>query len=263
MLQTVLTASEQTFCSFGHYYFEFVSTVRCPGEDFGIRISYFRRRGCMKFVELTIKVPLPAPIVRIAMFFFLLYRRLRYGYPFRRIKLTRGKYAIVDPDDFERLNRYKWQCTNLGYARRTASRMCDKRRKRVAIQMHNVVCTTPQGMTVDHINRNRLDNRKANLRAVTLEQNNWNRKYVKKRAKTRYTGIYWNSQMKKWQVRLMIKGRSRSFGYYADEVEAAKVYDKVVKEYRGEYAVLNFPEKRGKKRAVVLPPRTQRSPRNK
>ncbi len=201
----------------------------------------------MKFVELTIKVPLPAPIERAGLALVLFYRKLRYGYSFRRIKLTRRKYAIVDVDDFERVNQYKWHCTSFGYARRTASKRSEKGRKRVAIWMHNVVRPVPEGMTVDHINRSRLDNRTANLRGVTREQNTWNRKFVKKGSKTRYTGIHWNKKVKKWNVRLRIEGRRKSFGYYADEVEAASAYDAVAKKYRREYAVLNFPEKRAKK----------------
>lgn len=206
-----------------------------------------RCRGVMNFVEVTIKVPVPAPIGRAGLALVLLYRRLRYGYSFRRIELTRGKYAILDPEDFESLNQYRWHCTNFGYARRTGSKRSEKGRKRVAIGMHNVVFPVPEGMTVDHINRNRLDNRKANLRAATREENTWNRKFVKKGSKTRYTGIHWNKKVKKWNVRLRVEGRRKSFGYYADEVEAAKVYDRVARKYRREYAVLNFPEKRAKK----------------
>lgn len=142
----------------------------------------------------------------------------------------------------------------------------DGKRKRVVVWMHNVICSAPEGMVVDHINRNKLDNRKANLRAVTVQQNVWNRKIVKKGRRTRYTGIYWNKEAGKWNVRLRVNGRRKSFGYYADEVEAAKAYDAAVKEHRGEYAVLNFPEKRGNKRAaakrIIEPRRSRRKTRN-
>lgn len=227
-----------------------LSGVLAGGFEVGsCPLTYVRGsvRPGMKFLEVTIKVPVPAPIERAGLALILLYRKLRYGYSFRRIKLTRGKYAIVDVDDFERVNQYRWHCTNFGYARRTASKMSEKGRKRVAICMHNVVCPVPEGMTVDHIDRNRVDNRKANLRAVTRRQNTWNRKFVKKGSKTRYTGIHWNKKVKKWNVRLRIEGRRQSFGYYADEVEAAKAYDRAAKKCRREYAVLNFPEKPAKR----------------
>lgn len=201
----------------------------------------------MKFFEVTIKVPVPARIERAGLALILLYRKLRYGYPFRRIKLTRGKYALVDPEDFERLNRYKWHCSQSNYAKRATRSQSGKGRKQVEIFMHKVVCPPPEGMIADHINRNRLDNRKANLRPATWTQNAWNRSSVRKTRKTRHKGIRYYKDTKKWQVRLMINGRRVSFGCYDDEEEAAKAYDVVAKKYRGEYAVLNFPEKQAKK----------------
>ncbi|MBL7153093.1 MAG: HNH endonuclease [Phycisphaerae bacterium] len=196
----------------------------------------------MNVVEVTITVPVPVAIARIGLFFFLLYRRVRYGYRFRRIKLTRGKYAIVDAEDFKELNQYKWHCTHEGYVKRAARNESGKGRKQVQIYMHRVVCPAAKGMMVDHINRNALDNRKANLRAATQKQNVWNRKFVRKGGKTRFNGIRWDKNRQRWQVRLTIDGRRESFGYYGGEVEAAKAYDGIAKKYRGEYAYINFPK---------------------
>ena len=201
----------------------------------------------MKFVELIIKVPVPAPIERAGLALILLYRKLRYGYSFRRIRLTRGKYAIVDPEDFVRLNQYRWYCSQSNYAVRATSKKSGKGPKQVEIFMHKIVCPPPKGMISDHINRNRLDNRKANLRPATWTQNAWNRISVRKTGKTRYNGIRYYKDTKKWQVRLMINGCRLSLGCYADEQEAAKAYDLAARKYRREYAVLNFPEKRAKK----------------
>jgi len=101
-------------------------------------------------------------------FFVLLYRRLRYGYPFRRIHLTKGKFAIVDPDDFDRLNIYKWHASKNAstfYAKRN---LYPKRKgKPGSIPMHRQIMNAPREMLVDHINYNGLDNRKANLRLAT------------------------------------------------------------------------------------------------
>ena len=192
-------------------------------------------------VNICFSLSVPTVLVRIAVWIVLAYRRVRYGYSFRRIKLTRGKYAIVDADDFERLNQYKWHWAHPGYAKRLVSDRSGIRRRQVGVYMHRMVRTAPDGMVVDHINREKLDNRKANLRVATRRQNGWNRKFKRKGGKTHYNGIRWDRNKQTWQVRLTINGRRESFGYYADEEAAAKAYDRIAKKHRGEYAVLNFP----------------------
>lgn len=191
---------------------------------------------------MTIKLPLPRLVERIGVFFVLLYRRLRYGYPFRRIKLTRGKYALVDPEDFERLNQYNWYSTHDGYAKRTVPKKLAKGKQQYAL-MHRELCPVPEGLIVDHINRNPGDNRKANLRPATRQQNCWNVNYKNRPGNSRYIGVSFNKQSGKWRVHMSIDRCFRTIGYYDDEVEAAKKYDEMAKKYRGEFAVLNFPEK--------------------
>jgi len=193
-------------------------------------------------VNISVSLSVPTILVRIPVWIVLLYRRLRYGYSFRLIKLTRGKYAKVDQDDFERLNRYKWNVLSsrgTHYARRTAF----KNGKRFDVYMHRVVCHAPPGMVVDHINRDALDNRKTNLRPATKKQNTWNRDHGKKTATSTYKGVFWDKQRKKWQARLHHNGRSLYLGLFTDEIQAAKAYDREAKKYRGEYAFLNFPKK--------------------
>ncbi len=194
-------------------------------------------------LEICFSLPVPTILIRIAVWIVLGYRRVRYGYTFRRIKLTQGKYTIVNVEDFEQLNQYKWHYSLCDYAKRTVYKTDDKGRKQVDIYMHKTVCPAPEGMIVDHINRNKLDNRSVNLRPATRKQNSWNRKFKKENKKTRYNGISWRKDMGKWRVRLTVNGRRESFGYYANETEAAKAYDRVAKKYRGEYACLNFPKK--------------------
>jgi len=174
----------------------------------------------------------------------LLYRRLRYGYTFRRIPLTQGKYAILDPEDFERLNKHKWHINsgrNTCYAVRTAF----KDGKRIHTKMHRVIINPPGHLVVDHINRNGLDNRKANLRAVTCAQNNINKRSIKrKNSPSKYKGVYWSKRDKKWQVQICHNYKCRTIGQFDDEIQAAKAYDTAAKKYHGEFAVLNLTEAR-------------------
>ena len=192
-------------------------------------------------LDISFSLPVPVVFVRVAVWIVLVYRRLRYGYAFRRIPLTRGKFAIVDPEDFERLNQYKWFCTYHGYASRKVPKELREHPKQTHSLMHRELCPVPDGMVVDHINRNPQDNRKANLRPATKQQNCWNAKFKRRPGSSRYTGIYFDKRKGKWLVHMGIDGRNRSFNYYADEVQAAKRYDELAKKYRGEFAVLNFP----------------------
>lgn len=120
----------------------------------------------------------------------------------KRIKLTQGKYALVDVKDFEWLSQWKWfyANTNIGYAIRKYE---DRN-----LYMHRVIMNTPKGMDTDHINGNGLDNRRSNLRVVTHYENLLNKKmhregkllgYTAKtyKGKTRYysqkNGVYLGS----------------------------------------------------------------------
>lgn len=107
--------------------------------------------------------------------------------------------------------------------------------------LHNVIqmaydVNLADGLCTDHINRNRFDCRKKNLRRITRQQNTWNRSQqcqVKKFIGVRKYG-------KKW-VATIQKHRKGVYLYYGDsELEAAKAYDKEVKKDRGEFAVTNF-----------------------
>ncbi len=172
----------------------------------------------------------------------LLYRRARYGYPFRRIPLTRGKHAIVDPEDFERLNKYQWQASKGSDTFYAARSVWDKvNKKKSTIKMHREIICPPHPLVVDHINHSGLDNRKANLRPATKSQNNINKPFKKRKgAHSKYRGVTWQKTINKWQAQIRAKGTHRVIGYYNDEIEAAKAYDEEAKKFHGDFAVLNF-----------------------
>jgi hypothetical protein len=178
------------------------------------------------------------PFIRI----LLLYRRLRYGYPFRRIPLTQGKFAIVDPEDYDRLNKYRWHVTKNGntfYAKRNPR--VGRRGRAPSIYMHRCIIKVPPPLVIDHINFNGLDNRKANLRLATRTQNNRHVRRTRNPGTSKYKGVSWYTREKRWVVKIHADGKTHTVGYFTDEVEAAKAYDKAAKIYHAEFAALNFP----------------------
>src|SRR3990167_11300749 len=92
----------------------------------------------------------------------------------KKIPLTKGKITIVDDDDDEVLNKHKWLFLHRSAARAEHFRNESGERKQRWFHMHRVVANCPDSMEVDHINKNPLDNRKANLRICTHQQNSFN-----------------------------------------------------------------------------------------
>jgi hypothetical protein len=95
-------------------------------------------------------------------------------------------------------------------------------------------------MLADHINHNTLDNRKANLRPATREQNAWNMRKKLGKHSSRFKGVSLLKGLNKWRARIGYNGRRISIGCYDEEESAARDYDRKAKELYGGYAKCNF-----------------------
>jgi len=200
------------------------------------------RNWVVNILELTIKVKILDLLERSLVSPVLLYRRLRYGYAFRRLRMTQPRYAKVDLDDYERLRKYEWYAakSNKGfYARGCVTD--SKTAKARTIYMHQKILEVPKGMVVDHINHDKMDDRRANLRAATRAQNVRNRKKFSNSNGSKYKGIYFRKKSRKWEVMITFERKKIHLGCFKDEIDAAKAYDAAAKKYHGEFAVLNFP----------------------
>lgn len=153
----------------------------------------------------------------------------------KKIKLTCGFSTIVDDEDFEELSKHKWQYNSIGYAVRTVA-LDDK--TRTSLYMHVAIMGKIDGLEIDHINGNKLYNRRENLRHVTREQNNQNRK-PNKNASSKYKGVCWHKNNQKWGSQIKINGKCIYLGSYKSEEDAALAYNEAAIRLQGQYARLN------------------------
>ena len=150
----------------------------------------------------------------------------------KKIKLTQGKFALVDDEDFEYLNKYKWFCLNKRYA--CTNKNVNK--KRNAILMHRLIMNlTDRKIEVDHKDHNGLNNQKNNLRKCTHQENLKNRLAC---GKSKYLGV--SVCANRYLGFIKSNNKTIYLGIHKTEMEAAKAYDAKAKELHGEFANLNF-----------------------
>lgn len=143
----------------------------------------------------------------------------------KRSDFKRQVDVLVSDCDHEWLSEFFWQAQEGG----SVVGFVNGRR----ILMHRLIMNAPETMEVDHVNGNRLDNRRENLRLCTSAENKRNRG-PRKDNKSGYKGVSWHKQNKKWTVRIKTPyGKYLSLGLYDDKKEAALAYNKAAVEHHG------------------------------
>jgi hypothetical protein len=156
----------------------------------------------------------------------------------KEIQLTQGKVAIVDGDDFEYLNQFKWYVNNMNgkfYAVR--SFMLTKSKQSIVL-MHRDIMKPKKGFVIDHVNGITLDNRKINLRICTHGENLRNQK-LSIANKSGYKGVYFHKDRNKWCALIQVYNVKYHLGCFIDPVDAARAYNEAALKYHGEFAHLN------------------------
>ena len=153
-------------------------------------------------------------------------------------KYSRNHYVLIDDDlelpkskKFKDKRELKWQLSKNGYATININNRF--------VSMQNWIMNTPKGMDTDHINGNKLDNRKENLQIVSKSINQQRRK-LQSNNKTGFRGVQWYKQTKRWRASIQFNNKNIHLGYYENIKDAILIYDEMAKKLFGKTAILNF-----------------------
>lgn len=145
--------------------------------------------------------------------------------------------ARIDSEDYERVLGHTWYRHSAGYA----LTMIWVNGRQKGLYLHRLLLAAPPDLFVDHINHDRLDNRRENLRLATPAENSRHRRKSAKPAQSRFKGVTRTDSRVGWTAMISVNGRQIYLGRFRDEEEAARAYDAAALEHFGLFAALNFP----------------------
>ena len=151
----------------------------------------------------------------------------------KQIQLTKGKSALVDDADFDWLMERKWNLSGNGYAVTWVPG------KKTQVLMHREIVKPPNGVEIDHINGNKIDNRRENLRLSTRQGNGCNRQKFSVTTSSVYKGVSWAKTKNRWLAGIKYNGKQRHLGLFVNEWDAALAYNSAAIELFGDFARLN------------------------
>ena len=157
----------------------------------------------------------------------------------KEIKLTQGRVTFVDDDDYDKLRKYTWYTVKHD-GKFYAERGFWIGKKHKSIKMHRQILElTDPRIQCDHKDGDSLNNQRHNLRRATNQQNSFNMK-KKSNCSSQYKGVCWKQEKQKWCARIGVDGKRKHLGYFSDEIEAAKAYNRSAEQILGQFALLNI-----------------------
>ncbi len=159
------------------------------------------------------------------------------------IPLKHGKFAMVDDENFDELNKYKWYCSkrtkraNTEYAVRGVWLGKDKSMGK-ELMHRKILSITDRKIHADHIDHNGLNNQKSNLRTCTATENLRNKLSVKN-GSSKYKGVYHHKKRNYWVSAIVVNKKSIQ-KIFQTELEAALHYNIMALKYFKEFANLNI-----------------------
>lgn len=160
----------------------------------------------------------------------------------KTITLTQGKVALVDDEDFDRLNRHKWYARKYALKNRmtwyAVRNLTVAPGKQTTLQMHREIAAVAGICQTDHRDGNGLNNQRENLRPATRRQNQQNQR-KRPDCSSRFKGVCWNEESRKWQANIRVNGYKRYLGLFEVEEDAADAYDEAATRLFGEFALTN------------------------
>lgn len=148
------------------------------------------------------------------------------------VSTAKGPSFVVDLCDREQVEGHRWTLSPGGYVRRAGGSSGRW------IFLHQVLCPAADGLRVDHIDRDKLNNRRANLRPASPSLNGHNADYSF-RSPTSFRGVC--RERTKWGAKISHGGRQRRLGVFSTPEDAARAYDSAASQLYGPNAILNYP----------------------
>jgi hypothetical protein len=227
-----LNYSQNTINIYIHYINEFLqsqskSALHLNSDDFQSYLDNYNFSSISKQNQII-------NAIRFLYMLRMLYIFHIFATKMKEIKIQNSnKVSLVDDDDFEFYDKFKWYLCSHGYVIYGRK---DNNFKSYQ-KLHRLIIGAKDGEIVDHIDRNPLNNIKSNLRIVTCAQNTHNRKKAKN-TKNNYKGVTYIDHLNLWQSRCRIYGNDYYLGVFKSEIAAAHAYNVKAKSL-SEYCVIN------------------------